>query len=97
MPKELRRRLQAADPNLTIVPGHAHKRRPKSKDEWESGAGLICTVCGREYFRGRDGMCYRCWENEKDKEVEVQDKTGITNWLGMDILQQITHQARKDQ
>jgi len=38
-----------------------------------------------------------CWEDMKDKEVEVRDTTGITNWLSMDIIKQITHQARKDQ
>ena len=94
---ELYRRLKAADPNLNIVPGGIRRRSGKAKDSWERAAGGVCSDCGREYFRGREGLCYSCWENKKDNEIEVRDTTGITNFLSMDIIKQITHQARKNQ
>ena len=98
MPRsELHRRLKAVDPNLTIIPGGVHKRSGRANDNWDRAAGVICSSCGREAFRIRQGLCMACWEDMKDKEVEVRDTTGITNWLSMDIIKQITHQARKDQ
>jgi len=96
MPSELHRRLKAVDPNLTIIPGGVRKHVRKANN-WEKGAGGVCESCGNEYFRGRNGLCYSCWEIEKDNEIEVRDTTGITNFLPMDIIKQITHQARKNQ
>ena len=94
--KELRRRLHAVDPDLTIISGGMRRRIKKKAENWEKSKGEICSQCGKEYFRGRDGMCYSCWEQMKDNEVVFVDKTGITNWLPMEIIEQITHQYRKD-
>ena len=93
--KELRRRLHAVDPNLTIVGGGHRRSSRQVEEEWEKAAGIICLNCGREVFRSRDGLCMPCWEQAN--EIEVRDGTGITNWLGMDIINQITHLARKEQ
>jgi len=95
--QELRKRLKAVDPNLNIVPGGIRHSPKKRATNWDKAAGLVCSTCGREYFRGRDGLCYSCWEEKKDGEIEVRDTTGITNFLPMDIIEQITHQARKTQ
>jgi ribosomal protein L37E len=91
--KELRRRLQAADPDLNIVPRHFRSQSKQSEVNWEKAGGIICRNCGREVFRSRDGLCMPCWE--KAHEIEIVDKTGITNWLPMDIINQITHLAKK--
>ncbi|MDD4984462.1 MAG: hypothetical protein PHQ43_01535 [Dehalococcoidales bacterium] len=93
-PQELRRRLHAVDPNLNIVPGGHHYGSRQAEDNWAKAAGVICSNCGREVFRSRDGLCMPCWEQAH--EIEVRDGTGITNWLPMSIIQQITHQARKE-
>ena len=96
MPKELRRRLHAVDPDLTIISGGAHRRaRRTAEADWEKAGGVICRQCGREVFRSRDGLCMACWEQAH--EIELRDQTGITNWLSMDIINQITHQAKKEQ
>lgn len=91
MPSELRRRLHAADPNLIIIHPRRHKKIEAADKVWEKSAGVICPGCQREVFRTRDGLCIECWE--KQHEIEIIDKAGITNWLGNDILTQITHLA----
>ena len=93
--QELRSRLHAVDPNLNIVPGGHHRKSRQSEDDWGKAAGIICSNCGREVFRSRNGLCMPCWEQAN--EIEVRDGTGITNWLPMDIIKQITHPARKEQ
>jgi len=93
--QELRKRLHAVDPNLNIAPGGHHWKSKQGADNWEKAAGIICSSCGREVFRSRDGLCMPCWEQVH--EIEVRDGTGITNWLPMDIIKQITHQAKKDE
>ncbi len=93
--QELRRRLHAADPNLNIIPGGYHRQPKQGGDHWEEAAGITCSNCGREVFRSRSGLCMPCWE--KANEIEVRDSTGITNWLPMNIIKQITHPARKGQ
>lgn len=93
--QELRRRLHAVDPNLSIVSGGHHRKSRQAVDDWEKAAGIICSDCGREVFKSRGGLCMSCWE--ETNEIEVRDGTGITNWLPMDIIKQITHLARKEQ
>lgn len=93
--KELRRRLHAVDPHLTIVGGRHRQGSRQEEDNWSKAAGIICSNCGREVFRSRNGLCMSCWEQAN--EIELRDHTGITNWLGMDIINQITHLARKEQ
>ena len=93
--QELRRRLHAVDPNLNIIPGGLRRKSRQAEDNWEKAAGIICSNCSREVFRSRNGLCMPCWEQAN--EIEVRDGTGITNWLPMDIIKQITHPARKEQ
>lgn len=93
---ELRRRLRVVDPNLKIIPGGSRRHQHRAnKEDWENASGVICRNCNREVFRSRDGLCMSCWEEEN--EIEVRDKSGITSWLPMDILKQITHPSRKNQ
>ena len=94
MSKELRRRLQAVDPHLTIVGGGYHFKSKKSEEEWEKAAGIICSNCGREVWRSRDGLCMECWEQAH--EIELRDDTGITNWIPMDIINMIARPSRKE-
>lgn len=91
----MRRRLHEVDPDLNIISGRHRPTGDKSESNWDKAAGVICSECGREVFRARDGLCIPCWE--KKHEVEVRDQTGITGWLPMDIIKQITHPARKDE
>ncbi|MBA7699622.1 hypothetical protein ES703_108321 [subsurface metagenome] len=95
MPEELRRRLKAVDPNLTIIPGgvRRHARRT-TEAEWEKAAGVICKSCGREVFRSRDGLCMSCWE--KENEFEIRDKSGILNLLPKSVILDIVHPSRKE-
>lgn len=92
--QELRKRLHAVDPNLNIVSGGHHRNSRRDDGSWDKAAGIICTNCGKEVFRSRNGLCLPCWE--KTNEVEIRDKTRITNWLPMAIIKQITHPARKE-
>ena len=93
---ESRRRLKAVDSNLNIIPGGRHGNR-RANHGWEKTGGPICSNCGQEYFRGHEGLCYSCWEQAKDNEIEIRDRTGISHWLPMSIINQITHLARKKQ
>jgi hypothetical protein len=82
MSKELRDRLHAVDPKLNIVPGYMHKR------EWEASTGVICSKCGRETMRSREGLCMECWN--KKYEFQIIDQTGYLEFLGENILKDIT-------
>ncbi|MBU1067192.1 hypothetical protein KKE60_05365 [Patescibacteria group bacterium] len=92
-PQELRRRLHAVDPDLNIVPGGLrHTGKRATQEEWAKATGIICSNCGREVFRSRDGLCMPCWENEH--EIEIRDSRGVLNFFPKTILEQITHKAR---
>ena len=93
--QELKNRLHAVDPNLKFGPGGHRRKSRQAEANWEKAVGIICSNCGREVFRSRSGLCMPCWEQAN--EIEVRDGTGITNWLPMDIIKQITHPARKEQ
>ena len=96
MPKELRRRLHAVDPNLTIIPGGVRRRaRRAAEADWGKAAGVICKKCGREVFRSRDGLCFSCWE--KEHEFEIRDKAGILNLLPESVIMDIVHLARREE
>ena len=95
MPTELRRRLKAADPNLTIIPGGVRKHSRAANNNWDQAAGVTCSNCGREVFRSRDGLCFPCWEDMKDKELEIRDKTGILTMFPESVIMSIVHPARK--
>lgn len=95
MPKELRRRLQAVDPTLKIIPGGARRSARKTTEaDWGKAAGVICRKCGREVFRSRDGLCFSCWE--KENEFEIRDKSGILNLLPESVIMDIVHLARRE-
>ena len=93
---ELTRRLKAVDPDLKVIPGgtrrHTHKA---TKVEWENCAGAVCKGCGKEYFRGRDGLCYGCWE--KENEFEIRDKTGVLSLLPKSVIMEIVHLSRREE
>ena len=92
---ELSRRLKAVDPDLKIVHGGRRRHYRTGKSDWDKAAGVVCGNCKREVFRSRDGLCMACWEQAN--EIELRDRTGITNWLPMNIINQITHKAKKEQ
>ncbi len=95
MPKELRRRLKAVDPNLTIIPGGVRRQaRRTTEADWGKAAGVICRKCGREVFRSRDGLCFPCWE--KENEFEIRDKAGALEFLPESVIMEIVHPAKKE-
>lgn len=86
---ELARRLHQVDPTLKIVsPHHGHRM---SQKEWEKAAGDICKNCGKEYQRGREGLCYACWE--KAHEFEIRDPQGCLNFLPESLIMPIVHKS----
>ncbi|KKL48622.1 hypothetical protein LCGC14_2323680 [marine sediment metagenome] len=89
---ELRRRLKAVDPDLTIIPGGRRRHSTRADRNWEKAAGVICSGCGREAFRSREGLCMSCWDSKH--EIEIRDERGILNYFPDTILAQITHKAR---
>jgi len=96
MPSELRRRLKAVDPNLTIIPGGVRRRaRRTTEADWKKAKGLICRQCGQEVFKTRDGLCMRCWE--KEHEFEIRDKSGILNLLPKSVIMDIVHLSRREE
>jgi ribosomal protein L37E len=91
--KELRRRLQAADPNLTIVSGRPrYGSKEDQEKQWEKAAGVICKKCGKEVFKSRDGYCLSCWDDVQP--MEIIDKCGATNYFAPELLEQIMHFSR---
>ena len=94
MPQELRQRLKAVDPNLTIIPGgtRRHTYRATQRD-WERASGVVCSNCKREVFRSRNGLCMRCWEEAN--EFEIRDKVGAFNLLPQSVIMSIVHPSRK--
>lgn len=56
--------------------------------------GPICSKCGEEFFRGRGGLCYSCWE--KENEYEIRDKAGILSLLPKSVIMDIVHLSRKE-
>ncbi len=68
---------------------------PDTDGTWKKAAGPICGSCGKEFFRGRDGLCYPCWEAKVEANPEIRDQTGLLAWLPKEVLKQITHPSRK--
>jgi len=93
MDKRLYEALKKADPSLRIIQGGV-RRRSLSPRDWERAAGEICSQCGREYFRGHDGLCYDCWE--KKNEFEIRDKAGALAFLPESVIFDIVHPAKKE-
>ena len=60
----------------------------------ESLQGPICKHCGREYFRGRDGLCYACWEKENEFEIRVPEDVAI--FLPQTVIRDIVHRSGKE-
>jgi len=93
---ELTRRLKAVDPDLKVVPGGVRRHtHTATKVEWENCAGVVCKGCGKEYLRGRDGLCYGCWE--KENEFEIRDKAGILSLLPKSVIMDIVHPSRREE
>lgn len=91
---EFRRRLKAVDPELKVVPGMVSHGRLKGRQNWNHARGGICQQCGAEYFRGRDGLCYQCWEGKNELEVRIPGD--LDGFLPMSVLQEIVHPSRKE-
>lgn len=94
MKDSLAKRLHEVDPDLTIIPGGHHHHHRVTEQDFLAATGVICSSCGKEVFQSRNGLCMACWEKQEDQKLELRDKTGITNWMPLDILKQITHQAK---
>lgn len=65
-----------------------------SSNQWDKVAGPVCRKCHKEYFHGRGGLCYACWE--KENEFEIRDKAGILNLLPESVIMSIVHPSRKE-
>ncbi len=76
---------------MNVVTGHRHRA---GEVEWMAATGEICIVCGQEFQRGRDHMCMKCWEAVQNNKITVEDKTGMLDYFGENILQQITHKSK---
>lgn len=61
--------------------------------QWEKGRGEVCRNCGRRYFRGRDGLCYRCWE--KENEFAIRDPGGLLSLVDESVIMKIAKKSRK--
>jgi hypothetical protein len=44
---------------------------PITGEDWESCRGVTCSVCGREVFRERGGLCFPCWETANEFEIRL--------------------------
>lgn len=92
---ELRRRLKEVDPDLRIIPGGVRRGNHRdSERNWAAAVGVICSNCHREVFRSREGLCLPCWENMKDKELEIRDEAGILTMLPESVIMSIVHLSR---
>lgn len=91
---ETTKRLHKVDPNLNIVPGGT-RRRGITEQEWMASTGVVCSKCGREVFRSRDGMCLPCWE--KENEMEFIDICGASAFLPQTLLKEIAHPHKKEE
>ena len=61
--------------------------------EWLASTGPTCSECGKEFFKGRDGMCMPCWEKEHEFEYRVPEEFG--SLIPMSVIKDIVHKARK--
>lgn len=39
-------------------------------DNWDAAAGVMCSSCGQESFRVKDGLCFPCYEQRTVEGVE---------------------------
>ena len=106
--KSLSEVLHSVDPHLTVVEGGRRYKRPDAptgekyyfrpstmtEADWNQSAGVVCSGCGHEAFRSRDGLCMPCWE--KANEYEVRDRAGVLNLLPASVILEIARPARKN-
>ena len=106
--KRLSEILHQVDPNLTIIEAGRRFKPTRGKTEevytvapfpmtdrdWETAAGVVCSNCGREVFRSRDGLCMECWE--KANEFEIRDRAGVLSFLPASVFMAIARPARKE-
>ena len=97
------------DPDLKVVEGgrRHHRKNPEtgekyylrpstmSETDWNQAADVVCSNCGQEVYRSRDGLCMPCWE--KANEYEVRDRAGALNLLPAAVIMEIARPARKGQ
>jgi hypothetical protein len=105
--KSLTQLFHEVDPDLNVIEGGRRHRQaepreeeiytftptPMTDNDWMKAAGVVCSSCGQETFRSRDGMCMPCWE--KANEFEVRDRTGALNLLPATVIMEIARPARK--
>lgn len=60
--------------------------------EWKKDGGPVCGNCRQEYFRGRDGLCYRCWE--KENEFEIRDHVGLLSLVDRTVIMKIARKTK---
>lgn len=64
--------------------------------EWMASTGPVCKKCGREYFKGRDGLCMPCWEWEREHDIEYRIPEGLNGLIPMTSIKEIVHKTRKE-
>jgi uncharacterized OB-fold protein len=62
--------------------------------DFDAATGVICSKCGREVFRNRDGMCLHCW-TEKE-ESQITDPAGYLVFPGREALEDIIGNSGED-
>jgi hypothetical protein len=93
--KTLRQVLHDVDPGLNIVSGGTRRKRPRVSDrEWLASAGVICAICGKEAFQSREGLCMPCWEKREDGKVTIIDKTGLSEFIPLELLSSLAKKAK---
>jgi hypothetical protein len=60
---------------------------PITDADWESCRGVTCSVCGREVFRERGGLCFPCWEEVNEFEIRLGQ--GIAAPVDLAVLKEI--------
>lgn len=63
-------------------------------EEWLASTGPRCSKCGKEYFKGHDGMCEKCWE--KTHEIEYRIPENMSGFVSMTTIASIVHPVRKN-
>lgn len=62
------------DPELHVI--DRGTRRKSRKKDWDDTGGAFCTRCNQEAvrFRPRDGVCFRCVQQEEEKHYRDEEK-----------------------
>lgn len=104
--KKLSQVLHEVDPSLKVVESGHHGRsdeKPQGEvyllrdlqttdKDWNNAAGVICSQCGTETFRCRDGLCMTCWE--KKHEIEIRDRAGVLSFMPATVFTEIVRRPK---